>query len=145
MGEQAYGVSAGYGETHLTIRTWTEEAMRQLSTRLLQYLGDLALGHGLSLETEWTNVFRTNRNNEEAVEIVQQAAEDCGFPVTTREQPFKWGEDFGAFTQRFRGAMFGLGAGEDCPALHNPDYDFPDELLEYGINMYQRIIEIILE
>ncbi|MCB0584773.1 MAG: amidohydrolase [Phaeodactylibacter sp.] len=145
MGEVAYGVSAGYGEVHLTIRTWTEAAMRQLSARLIQYLGDLALRHRLRLETEWTNVFRTNRNDEEAVDIIQQAAEDCGLAVTNRSHPFKWGEDFGAFTQRFRGAMFGLGAGENCPALHNPDYDFPDELLGTGIKIYQRIMEIILE
>lgn len=145
MGDLAYGVSAGYGEAHLTIRTWTEEAMRRLSARLMQYLGDLALSHGLRLETEWTNVFRTNRNEEEAVDIIQQAAEDCGFTVTPTTHPFKWGEDFGAFTQRFRGAMFGLGAGTDCPALHNPDYDFPDELLQYGLRMYKRIMEIILE
>lgn len=145
MGEVAYGVSAGRGEVHLTIRTWTEEAMRRLSARLLHYLGDLALGHGLRLETEWTNVFRTNRNDPEAVDIVQQAAEDFGMAITHRDQPFKWGEDFGAFTQRFRGAMFGLGAGEGCPALHNPDYDFPDELLEPGIELYKRIMDIILE
>ena len=145
MGSLAYGVSAGYGEVHLTLRTWTENTMRQLSAKLIQYLSDLALSHGLRLETEWTNVFRTNSNNEEAVDIIQQAAEDCGLLVTPREQPFKWGEDFGAFTQRFRGAMFGMGAGEHCPALHNPDYDFPDELLEHGVRMYQRIMEIILD
>ncbi|MCB9053145.1 MAG: amidohydrolase [Lewinellaceae bacterium] len=145
MGSLAYGVAAGYGEVHLTIRTWTEEAMRKLSARLLQYLGDLALRFSLRLETEWTNVFRTNHNNEEAVDIIQQAAEDCGLTLSPMEHPFKWGEDFGAFTQRFRGAMFGLGAGQDCPALHNPDYDFPDELLLHGIQMYKRIMEIILE
>ncbi len=145
MGELAYGVSAGYGEVHLTIRTWTEEAMRRLSARLLQYLSELALGHGLRLETEWTNVFRANCNDAEAVDIIQQAAEDCGLPVAEREHPFKWGEDFGAFTQRFRGAMFGLGAGEHCPPLHNPEYDFPDELLGAGVRMYRRIMEIILD
>ncbi len=144
MGEVAYGVSAGYGELHLTIRTWNEAAMRALSARLLDYIGRLSLQHSLKLETEWTNVFRANRNDAEAVDIIQQAAEENGFSLEMREVPFKWGEDFGAFTQRFRGAMFGLGAGEDCPALHNPDYDFPDELIEPGIKMYRRIMEIIL-
>ncbi|WP_264562488.1 MULTISPECIES: hypothetical protein [unclassified Flavobacterium] len=32
------------------------------------------------------------------------------------------------FTQLIPGAMFGIGSGENCPALHNPDYDFPDEI-----------------
>jgi metal-dependent amidase/aminoacylase/carboxypeptidase family protein len=39
--------------------------------------------------------------------------------------------------------MFGLGAGNDTPALHNPDYDFPDKLIPTGINMFRSIIDQI--
>ncbi|NBC06371.1 MAG: amidohydrolase [Bacteroidetes bacterium] len=144
LGEIAYGVSAGYGEVHLTIRTWTEQEMGELSARLLRYVSKMAVRHRLRVETEWTNVFRTTRNEEEVVDIVEQAAVDNGYQTHECKHPFKWGEDFGAFTQRFRGAMFGLGAGEQQPALHNPDYDFPDELLLPGIYMYRRIMELIL-
>lgn len=144
LGEIAYGVSAGYGEVHLTIRTWTEQEMGELSARLLRYVSKMAVRHRLRVETEWTNVFRTTRNEEEVVDIVEQAAVDNGYETYECKHPFKWGEDFGAFTQRFRGAMFGLGAGENHPALHNPDYDFPDELLLPGIYMYRRIMELIL-
>ncbi len=144
MGEIAYGVSAGYGEIHLTIRTWTEKEMSELSARLLKYVSKVAIRHNLRAETEWTNVFRTTRNEEEVVDIIEQAALDNGYDSVQRKRPFKWGEDFGAFTQRFRGAMFGLGAGEDQPALHNPDYDFPDETILAGIYMYRRIMELIL-
>jgi metal-dependent amidase/aminoacylase/carboxypeptidase family protein len=41
--------------------------------------------------------------------------------------------------------MFGLGAGMETPALHNADYDFPDEIIETGINMFQSIISNILQ
>jgi metal-dependent amidase/aminoacylase/carboxypeptidase family protein len=41
--------------------------------------------------------------------------------------------------------MFGLGAGENTPALHHSNYDFPDELLETGIKMFTGIIDQILE
>ena len=41
--------------------------------------------------------------------------------------------------------MFGLGAGEETPALHNPDYDFPDELIETGVRLFRRIAERVLE
>lgn len=144
LGEIAYGVSAGYGEVHLTIRTWTEQEMGELSARLLRYVSKMAVRHHLRVETEWTNVFHTTHNDEEGVDIIEQAAIDNGYEVHKCEYPFKWGEDFGTFTQRFRGAMFGLGAGEGQPALHNPDYDFPDELLQPGIYMYRRIMELIL-
>ena len=39
--------------------------------------------------------------------------------------------------------MFGLGAGEDCPAIHNPDYDFPEELIETGVDLFSEIIHQI--
>ena len=29
--------------------------------------------------------------------------------------------------------MFGLGAGTETPALHNPNYDFPEDLIDTGI------------
>ena len=58
--------------------------------------------------------------------------------------PFSWGEDFGLFTQEYKGAMFGLGAGENCPPLHSPQYDFPDELIESGAGMFYSIAQEIL-
>lgn len=144
MGEVAYGVSAGYGEVHLTIRTWTETEMRALSTRLLNYISRLALKFELRAETEWTNVFRANKNDQEVVDIIEQAAADRGMDYVRPEYPFKWGEDFGQFTQRFKGGMFGIGAGVDHPALHNPDYDFPDEIIKTGVQLYRQIVNLIL-
>jgi len=40
--------------------------------------------------------------------------------------------------------MFGLGAGENSPALHHEDYDFPDEIIETGAKMFYDIITHIL-
>ena len=41
--------------------------------------------------------------------------------------------------------MFGLGAGVDTPALHNSDYDFPDEIIPTGMEMFKTIISKILQ
>lgn len=144
LGEVAYGVSAGYGEIHLTIRTWTEAEMEKLSQRLLDYIGRVSKKYGLKAETEWTNIFRTNRNDPEMAALIEAAAEAEGFSYHTAPYAFKWGEDFGAFTQQYRGAMFGIGSGEGHPALHNPDYDFPDEIIPVGVRMYTRLCEAIL-
>ena len=145
MGEIAYGTAAGYGEVHLTIRTWTEPAMEKLSRYLLEYLSKLVARHNLGLSTEWTDIFRATRNEAEAVAHVIRAAKELGLNTQQQELPFRWGEDFGAFTQRFRGALLGLGAGVHCPALHSPDYDFPDELLEPGIHLFRTLVDNILE
>lgn len=144
MGEKAYGVSAGYGEVHLTIRCWTKEVMEKLSDKLLGMTGDIARRHNLEVATEWTNIFYANHNDLEAVNIIRNVAKELGFSTMEKDYPFKWGEDFGAFTQQFKGAMFGLGAGEDTPALHNPDYDFPDEIIDTGVRLFHHIAKRVL-
>ena len=37
-----------------------------------------------------------------------------------------------------------LGAGMDTPALHNPDYDFPDDLIPLGARIFLRTARNIL-
>lgn len=145
LGEKAYGISAGYGEVHLTVRTWTTEQMQQLSHTLLQFIHNLIPKYNLEIDHDWTEVFQANENDEEAVQQILGAAEHHGLTVDQREFPFKWGEDFGLFTQQFPGAMFGIGAGEETPALHNPDYDFPDEIIPTGVSMFYRILQQILD
>ncbi|MEN0051450.1 MAG: amidohydrolase, partial [Bacteroidota bacterium] len=56
------------------------------------------------------------------------------------KHPLKFGEDFGWFSQHHKAAMFGLGAGINHPALHHVDYDFPEEILETGMKMFQGVV-----
>lgn len=145
MGEVAYGTAAGYGEVHLTLRTWTEPHMKTLETRTMAIIEQVSESEQLKTEISWTNKFTANENEDEATEIVLAAAHNNNFLITKRNFPFKWGEDFGLFTQHFKGAMFGIGAGVNTPALHNADYDFPDELIPVGIQMFYSIAQKILE
>lgn len=36
--------------------------------------------------------------------------------------------------------MSGIGSGINCPALHKDNYDFPDEIIGSGLNMFGEII-----
>ncbi|HCS20022.1 MAG TPA: amidohydrolase [Bacteroidetes bacterium] len=144
MGEIAYGISAGYGELRLTLRCWSQENMEKLSEEVLRLAEDASAKYGLYITHEWTHSFNAIENNPEAVGAVYGAAEQLGLSIHKRAYPFKWGEDFGLFTQHFPGAMFGIGSGETCPALHNPDYDFPDELLDTGVALFHQLCKDIL-
>ncbi|WP_421765322.1 amidohydrolase [Ekhidna sp.] len=141
MGELSYGVSAGHGEIHYTLRTWSSEVMNELTERILNRIDDIAAKHQISTSISWTEEFDSNKNDPKAVDYVSQAISANSLDSEMREWPFKWGEDFGLFTQRFPGAMFGIGSGENCPALHNPDYDFPDEIIGTGIKMFTSIAQ----
>jgi metal-dependent amidase/aminoacylase/carboxypeptidase family protein len=76
--------------------------------------------------------------------VIRQAAIKKGFPCGERDSPLKFGEDFGWFSRAYSSAMFGLGAGIACTALHHADYDFPEALLETGVAMFQEIITQLL-
>jgi amidohydrolase len=145
MGELAYGISAGDAELHLTIRSWDLKLFDQKTELLKQFIEEICVKYHLQSDISWTQIFFANVNNSEANSFICKAAKTNGFDLFEKTDPFKWGEDFGLFTQEFNGAMFGLGAGEDTPALHNPDYDFPDEITKTGIHQFYQIIQEIVQ
>lgn len=140
MGELAYGVSAGYGEVHLTLRSWSTELMQKKCEKLETYINTLCAQQKLISDIQYTEVFYANVNHPQANETIKNAAKTSNLNLVTNATPFKWGEDFGLFTQRYKGAMFGLGSGENTPALHNPDYDFPNEIIPSGVAVFYHII-----
>lgn len=145
IGALAYGTSAGEGESHFTIRCWSQQQMIQLKKTLVKLSETIANKHNLKLTINWAEDFQSNQNDNEAIQFVRNAAKQNGFDILEKKEPFKWGEDFGIFTQSYKGVMFGLGAGERTPFLHNPDYDFPDEIIDTGIKMFRSIIDLILK
>lgn len=144
MGEEAYGISAGYGEVKLTIRTWDSDTMEELAADCEKVAKKIGKKYKLKVEIDWTQFFSANQNGEDMVEVIREAAKANGFEFEEKQEPFRWGEDFGLFTEQYKGAMFGIGAGEKTPALHNPDYDFPDEITPTGVKMFATIIDHVL-
>lgn len=144
MGEKAYGVSAGYGEVHFTVRSNCNTQMKKIESELEKSVKEIASKNNLELNIEWTESFQANENNPEAVNYIKKSASSQNYEILEKELPFTFGEDFGIFTQHFKGAMLGLGSGENSPSLHNPDYDFPDEIIETGIQLFHQITKEIL-
>lgn len=144
MGEKAYGVSAGYGEAHFTIRSNSNVQMRIIESNLEENVKEIASKFNLKIKMGWTQSFQANENNIEAVNYIRKAATSNNLNILEKELPFTFGEDFGLFTQKYKGAMLGLGSGEKTPALHNPDYDFPDEVIDTGITLFYQIAKEIL-
>jgi metal-dependent amidase/aminoacylase/carboxypeptidase family protein len=59
--------------------------------------------------------------------------------------PMRWSEDFGRFgDDGAKAALLYLGAGENLPQLHNPDYDFPDALIPVAADLFCQILQDIL-
>lgn len=144
LGSKDYGISAGSAEVHLTVRCWTDAELKQLEQDIENLSRRVAASHKLGIDISYCFTFKANQNDDAAAELVTAAVRSTGRELIKRDHPFKWGEDFGLFTARYKGCMFGLGAGEDMPALHNPDYDFPDELIPHGVELFHSAVRSFL-
>jgi amidohydrolase len=139
LGEKAFGTSPADAEIYVTLRSEHDVEMEHLIEIVNDKVMALAIAHKLAYSIECEDVFDATVNHQEAVAIITDAlSEDV---VHFTPQPFPWSEDFGQFTRLYCGALFGLGAGEETPALHNADYDFPDQLIATGSRYFIKIIE----
>jgi len=143
LGSEDYGISADYAELHFTIRCWTAKQLKEIKEISANLVQDISKKHQLKNTLDWIYEFDSNNNDDTAVDFIVAAAKSNSFTLIEKQTPFKWGEDFGAFTQQYKGAMFAVGSGKETPALHNPDYDFPDEITPYGVQMFHSIIKLI--
>lgn len=144
LGQPDYGISAGYGELHFTLRCWTVQLMDDLVGRLEALVERIGGAYGLETHLQYFDYFPATPNDPQANDYVSRAARSADLPLVQKNVPFKFGEDFGWFAQKYRGAMLGLGAGTDTPVLHNEYYDFPEALIDSGIRFFKSLIRTVL-
>jgi len=144
MGAKTYGIAPGSAEIMATLRAATDKALELIRKHAVDRVSAFAKKDGLGYTIDWHDHFLAGANDEQAIRIVAKAADAAGFEVEWLTQPFRWSEDFGVFTSRYPGALFAVGAGRQTPPLHSPAYDFPDELIQPGLHIFQAIIDQLL-
>jgi amidohydrolase len=144
MGEPAFGIAPAHGEIWATLRTLLDARMDDLRARAERLVEEAARANGLGVEITYHDVFRHCENAPEAVAPLRRALEAEGVPYDRGDLPMRPSEDFGHFGAAAPAAMFFLGAGETHPSLHNPDYDFPDDLIGIGARVFMRAVRDLL-
>ncbi len=143
IGERAFGTSPERAVVMATLRAPGNKQLESISRKAEELAAQTADSHRLKHRISWPEEFPPTVNSPEADSVVRDAAASLGLATVALEKPFPWSEDFGHFTGRYAGALFGLGSGTGSPPLHDPSYDFPDELIPMGTNLYMTIIERI--
>ena len=144
LGERSFGVAPGEAEIWATLRTMVDADMDRLRLAAEALARQANEAAGLEVAISYTDVFDHCENAPEAVAALRRAMDGEGVPHETGDLPMRGSEDFGRFGQTNPAAMFVLGAGEACASLHNPDYDFPDELIAIGARVMMRTVRDLL-
>jgi metal-dependent amidase/aminoacylase/carboxypeptidase family protein len=103
----------------------------------------IAAAHSLLAHYDYHEIFVASVNEPTVVEHLRRALDEEGVAHGEESLPMRASEDFGIFGHSTESAMFFLGAGER-PALHNPDYDFPDDLIPIGSAVFMRTARNLL-
>ena len=141
LGSDRYGVSASSGCVRFTLRAENPAEFENLRAFFSDTCESLAGKYGLSFSVSEHDVFPATENHGDAVREIAEAAHRAGVPSLDLPEPFRWSEDFGRYLSDVPGAIFGVGSGESCPALHTGDYVFPDEIIPYVLRVYAELIK----
>lgn len=140
LGTPAFGIAPAQAEVWLTLRAVTDEGLALLERSVRDFATALAQKHALHLTQTRHDHFNATINDPQAAQVVADAAKMAGILRAAFDFPMRPSEDFGAFSAQTRTALFFLGAGEGCPPLHNPAYDFPDDLIDPACAVFQTIL-----
>ncbi|MCO0637445.1 amidohydrolase [Lutimaribacter sp. EGI FJ00014] len=141
LGEPAFGVAPGEAELFVTLRSLRNDQMERLVHAAETMVQQAARQDGLHANIDYHDVFLTTENTPGATNIARAALDRLAIAHDEAGLPLRPSEDFGRFGGNCELAMLFLGAGRDMPALHNPDYDFPDDLIPIGVRIFAAILD----
>jgi amidohydrolase len=125
-----------------TVRTFRPEVQDMVEERLARLVDSVAVAFGATASLHYTRTYPATINNPEHAEFAAGVAADLvGDDKVTRELPPSMGaEDFSFMLQVKPGAYLRLGQGGGA-FLHNPRYDFNDEVLPLGAALLASLAE----
>jgi amidohydrolase len=128
-----------------TVRSFRMETQDMIEQRLTQLAEQVAIGFGARARVHYERMYPATVNSrDEALFGAEVAEELVGAAHVVRDlDPSMGAEDFAFMLDKRPGAYFRIGQGgaESGCFLHNPRYDFNDEILPLGAALFVRLAE----
>lgn len=135
-----------------TVRTFTNEVLDLFESRMRAVAEHTCLAFGASCDFEFSRNYPPTINHRAETAFVREAmVEAVGAGNVLEFEPTMGAEDFSYFLQRKPGAYFLIGNGDGAHRsaghgmgpcmLHNPSYDFNDELLPLGSAFWVHLVQ----
>jgi len=137
----AFNVIPGEADLCGTTRTFDREIWKSWPGRIEKIVRSVCQSMDADYELKYSQGFPPTVNDESMVEIVRRCAADVvGKDQVVEPEPTMGGEDMAFFLERSKGCYFFLGVGsEGCAPIHNPKFDFNEDILLTGVETYCRI------
>jgi amidohydrolase len=139
LGEISFGVSPSDLEMGITLRAYENNDLDLLCRKTESIIKEHAQNQHLEVSFSYGEIYPATINNPDCVNMVKDATNTLGYEFVDMDKPNNWSEDFAYFTATNKGVQFGFGAGEDQPNLHDPAYNFPDDLIEPAAKLFFQI------
>ncbi len=128
-----------------TVRTFKAELQDAIEAGIRRVATGIASALGTSAEVRYERRYPPTVNSEKETEIAAAIAADVvgDAHVNRTLLPTMGSEDFAFMLQAKPGCyvFIGNGTGEKAVGLHNPHYDFNDEILPIGASYWARLVE----
>ena len=142
---EAYNVIPQTARLSGTVRAFSYEAMDLVEKRMIQIANGIAEGFGATVKVDFRVIFAPTINHTQEAEFAAKICQEIvGADRVERNPPLIMAsEDFSFMLNKVPGCYIniGNGQGEGACEVHNPGYDFNDEVLPIGAGFFARLIE----
>lgn len=128
-----------------TVRTFHAEVQDKVIAQIHQIVESICRAYGASVDIDYQKRYPSTINNDQETEYAALAAQNVvGEENIICDQPPSMGsEDFSFLLNESRGCYVSIGNGQSA-SLHNPHYNFNDNILPVGASYWVRLTEMQL-
>jgi len=149
---QATNVVANTCELQGTVRTFTADVLDMIESRMKKIAEHVCAAHDATVEFSFHRNYPSTINHESETAFTRNVlTQMVGAENVKKQEPTMGAEDFSYFLQELPGTYFFIGNGEGAHremghgagpcTLHNPSYDFNDDLIPLGGTVWVRMVE----
>jgi amidohydrolase len=130
-----------------TTRTFDRAIWNSWPERVEKIVRGVCESMGAEYELKYAQGYPPLLNDESMAEVVRKCARDVvGEEGVIEPEQTMGGEDMAFYLEKSKGCFFFLGVGrEGCAPLHNPKFDFNEDVLLTGVETYCRVAFELLE
>ena len=136
----AFNIIPGDAKLSGTTRTFNLDIWNSWEERLEKVVRGVCESMGAQFELVFAKGYPPTINNDAMAEVIRRCAQQTvGKDNVVEPERTMGGEDMSYFLQQSKGCFYVLGAGrQEFTPVHNPRFDFNEDVLAFGVEVHCR-------